>query len=335
MTEENNDISLPLVDKAAIDAAEEGSWLIFTERAQIVSAENFSNTVDRILGRMEKHGTFLDLSPLRLILLTPELHSRAKDWQRQLGKPEAGVSQQAEGEVGGKTMSWGVDRSSARTIILLSDTLALGAVLDMPAAVSTVAHEFGHVSDYFQRRLLYGFPETVMPPMNNDWPGIRREAADSIWSEYAAETVAFQFMGDQELEEFRENDVRYLAGIDARVRQSVAQFKDGQISLVALWNSNITNLFDLLTNLGRAAARVSLDESCSAAAARLAAADGAVAWVPVIEKLFGELRTLRSKRYEDWSLEPFAGIEDAVELGFHAAGLVPDYDDNGLRLRVV
>lgn len=124
MTEENTDISLPPVDKAAIDAAEEGSWLIFAERAQIVSAENFSNTVDRILGRMEMHGTFLDLSPLRLILLTPELHSRAKDWQRQLGKPEAGASQQAEGEVGGKTMSWGVDRSSARTIILLSDLLA-------------------------------------------------------------------------------------------------------------------------------------------------------------------------------------------------------------------
>lgn len=326
---------MPPADKAAIDAAEEGSWLIFAERAQIVSAENFSITVDRMLEQMEKHGTFLDLRPLRLILLTPELHNRAKDWQRQLGKPEAGVSQQAEGEVGGKTMSWGVDRSSARTIILLSDLLAAGAVLDMPAAVSTVAHEFGHVTDYFQRRLLYGFPESVIPPMNNDWPGICHEAADSIWSEYAAESAAFQFMGNREIEEFRENDTRYLAGVNARVRQSVAQFKDGQTSLVALWNSNITNLFDLLTNLGRAAARVSLDESTSAAAARLAAADGTVAWVPVIEKLFGELRTLRSKRYEDWSLEPFAGIEDAVELGFHAAGLFPDYDYNGLRLRVV
>lgn len=174
-----------------------------------------------------------------------------------------------------------------------------------------------------------------MPPMNNDWPGIYREAADSIWSEYAAESAAFQFMGDQELEEFRENDTRYLAGINARVRQSVAQSKSGQISLVALWNSSVTNLFDLLTNLGRTAARVSLEGSGSAAGARLAAGGDAAAWVPVVEKLFGELRTLRSKRYEDWSLEPFAGIEDAVELGFHAVGLFPDHDYNGLRLRVV
>jgi hypothetical protein len=335
LTEENAEISLPPVDKAAIDASQAGSWLIYAERAQVVSSEDFSNTVDRILDRWEEHGTFLDLSPLRLVLLTPELHNRVKDWQRYLGRPEAGVSQQEEGEVGGKTMSWGTDRSSARTIILLSDVLAAGAVLDMPAAVSTVAHEFGHVTDYFQRRLIYGFPETVTPPMNNDWPGICREAADSIWSEYAAESAAFQFMGGTELEEFRENDVRYLAGVDARVRQSVTRFKDGQISLVALWNSSVTNLFDLLTNLGRAAARVSPEESSSAAAARLAAADGAAAWAPVIEKLIGELRTLRSKQYEDWSLEPFTGIEDAVELGFHAAGLIPDYDYSGLRLRVV
>jgi hypothetical protein len=335
LTEENAEISLPLIDKAAIDVSEEGSWLICAERAQIVSAEDFSNTADRILGRMEEHGTFLDLSPLRLILLTPELHNRAKDWQRHLGRPEAGVSQQEEGVVSGKTMSWGVDRNSARAIILLSDVLAAGAVLDIPAAVSTVAHEFGHVTDYFQRRLLYGFPETSALPMNNDWPGICREAADSIWSEYAAESAGFQFMGGRELEEFRENDARYFAGINARIRQSIAQFKAGQISLVALWNSSVTNLFDLLTNLGRTAARVSPEENSSAAGARLAGADGAAAWAPVIEKLIGELRTLRSKRYEDWSLEPFAVIEDAVELGFHAAGLIPDYDFNGLRIRVV
>ncbi len=83
-----------------------------------------------MLRRIEEHGTYLDLRPLRLILLTPELHDRAKDWQRQLGRPEAGVSQQAEGVVGGKTISWGEDGDSARTIILLNDALATGAVLD-------------------------------------------------------------------------------------------------------------------------------------------------------------------------------------------------------------
>jgi hypothetical protein len=88
LTEETAEISLSPVDNAAIDVSEEGSWLICAERTQIVSAENFSNTADRILGRMEEHGTFLDLSPLRLILLTLELHNRAKDWQRHLGRPE-------------------------------------------------------------------------------------------------------------------------------------------------------------------------------------------------------------------------------------------------------
>lgn len=335
LSEESIEKSVSTIDKAAIDASQEDSWLIYSERAHVVSAENFSNAIDRILRRMQEHGTYLDLRPLRLILLTSELHDRAKDWQRQLGRPEAGVSQQTEGVVGGKTMSWGEDGDSARTIILLNDALAAGAVLDMPAAVATVAHEFGHVTDYYQRRLLYGFPTSDTPLMNDDWHGICREAADSVWSEYVAESAASLFTSEQELEEFRQNDIRYLAGVDACIRQSVLQFKAGQISRGTLWNSSVTNIFDLLTNLGRAVARVSPEESGSAVGARLSGTEAAARWAPVIEKMLGELRTLRSKRYEDWSLEPFAGLEDAVEVGFHTLGLVPDYDGSGLRLRVL
>jgi len=335
LTKETIEKEPPPIDKAAIDASEEGSWLIYSERPHIVSAEDFSNTVELMLGQMEEHGTHLDLRSLRLILLTPALHDRVKDWQRQLGTPEAGVSQQEEGVVGGKTMCWGKDRNSVRTIILLDDVLAAAAVLEAPTAISTVAHEFGHVTDYFQRRMLYGFSMSENHPMNDDWPGICREAADSIWSEYAAESAASRFMSKQETEEFRENDVRYLTGIDARVRQSVSQFKAGQIDRGALWNSSVTNIFDLFTNLGRAAARVSSEESGSAAGAKLAGGHATAVWAPVIEKLLGELRALRSKRYEDWSLEPFAGLEKTVELGFHTMGLIPDYDGIGLRLRVV
>jgi hypothetical protein len=245
------------------------------------------------------------------------------------------VSQQEGGVVGGKTMSWGEDGNSARAIILLNDALAAGAVLDMPAAVSTVAHEFGHVTDYHQRHLLYGFPTSETPLMNDDWYGIRREAADSIWSEYVAESAASLFTSEGELEEFCRNDIRHLVGVDARVRQSVLQFKAGQIHRGTLWNSSVTNIFDLLTNLGRAAARVPPEESGNAVSAKLAGTEAAAGWAPVIEKLLGELRTLHSKRYEDWSLEPFADLEDTVELGFHTLGLVPDYDGSGLRLRVV
>jgi hypothetical protein len=236
LNDESIDKPLQPIDKAAVDASEEGSSLICSERPNIVSPENFSNTVDRMLNRMDERGTYLDLRSLRYILLTSELPDRVKEWQRQLGRSEAGVSQQTEGTVGGKTLSWGASSDSARTIIILNDALAAAAVMDMPATVSTVAHEFGHVSDYFQRRLLYGFPESEPPVMNNDWPGIRREAADSIWGEYAAESAASEFMTEQELMEFRENDVLHLGGIDARVRQSVLQFETGQITLGTLWN---------------------------------------------------------------------------------------------------
>jgi len=335
LTKENIEEEPQPIDKTMIDASEIGSYQIYSERAELVSPEGFSNAIERILDRMEEHGTDSDLTPLRLILLTPKLHDRVKDWQRQLGRPEAGVSQQEEGVIGGKTMRWGVDEKSARTIILLNDELVKDAIMDMSAAVSIVVHEFGHVTDYFQRGLLYGFSESDPPPSSDDWPGICREAADSIWSEYAAESAASQFLSKQEIEKFREHDVRYLTGIDARIRQSVSQFKTGQINCGALWNSSVTNIFDLFTNLGRTAARVSSEESNSAAGAKLAGEDATAVWAPVIEKLLGELRVLRSKRYEDWSLEPFAGLEETVKLGFHTTGLIPAYDGIGLKLQVV
>jgi len=97
LTEESIENPLPPIDKAAIDASKEGSWLIYSERSHVVSAEDFSNAVERMISLMEEHGTYVDLRPLRLILLTPELHDRAKagnaSWEdRKLGCPsERGI----------------------------------------------------------------------------------------------------------------------------------------------------------------------------------------------------------------------------------------------------
>lgn len=53
-----------------------------------------------------------------------------------LGLPEAGVSQQPEGTVVGKTMSWGRDAESARPLVILADYMAAGVVMNNTVAIS-------------------------------------------------------------------------------------------------------------------------------------------------------------------------------------------------------
>jgi hypothetical protein len=54
----------------------------------------------------------LDFGPLRMVLLTQDLGTCVKAWQYELGLPESGISQQAEGvllrrRLPGATMSLG------------------------------------------------------------------------------------------------------------------------------------------------------------------------------------------------------------------------------------
>src|ERR1035441_10529792 len=71
------------------------------------------------------------LNPLRLILVTANLGEAVNFWNRELGLPESGVSNQAEGSVVGKHMFWGTDLESARSIVLLADGLAVGVAADL------------------------------------------------------------------------------------------------------------------------------------------------------------------------------------------------------------
>jgi len=328
------DAQNPKIDKALIDTSPVGQILFSSERNARVEPSEFSPVFDGILSHLADTGTILDVTPLRLMLFTPDLSESVKSWQRELALPEAGTSKQPEGEVGGKTMSWGADAASARTIVLLYDALAYAATQNNSAAISTVAHELGHVSDYFLRGLCFGFPVSSSVPAINDWPGICTAVADSVWSEYSAESAASAFMSEENIEEFRANDMLYLAGIDGRLRELTAAYKFGQLQLASLWSRSVTDLFNSFSNLGRAGARLPANFDESIESRRLAGQNGAAQWAPVIEKLFTELRALRTKQYEDWPLTPFAGIEEAVKLGFHTVGLFPAYDGLDLRIRV-
>jgi len=258
-----------------------------------------------------------------MILLTPELGSRVRDWQRKLGLPEAGISEQPEAGGVAKTLTWGTNEVSARAIVLLSDLIGGAAIADNSLANSVVIHELGHVADYFERHRITGFPQPAQWPMNTDWPGIRAFIADVAWSEYAAESVAVLHMSAKDMRDFQANDLAYLEGVNTRSRQLVEAHKAKQISLLSLWNTSITNICNLFANFGRAAAHLPSETDLVSGSMNLAPSGEMACWRPIIEKLCSELNGLRALDYADWPTSHFAGIEEIVESGFQAVGLFP------------
>jgi len=294
-------------------------------------AQALVGLIDRV--QTESH---LNLQPLRLIQVTANLGEAANFWNRALGLPETGVSQQPEGVVAGKHMSWGTSKESARSIIILPDYVAAAIALDAPAATATLIHELGHVHDDFARGLTRGFRPYQTPPHLNDWPGLCSYIAEEMtWSEYAAESIAAGYYTPEELASFERNDGSHLAGVHTRLRQSICKFLQGQVDFASLWSGSVTNLSDLFANLGRAAAHLPFAENQGEARGRLVSPDSeAVCWRSVVERLVGELRTLREKDYSEWGPAPFGRLAEVVVLGFEAAGFFPAYNGNNLHVKV-
>jgi hypothetical protein len=321
-------------DKAAIDAAPPGSMTIHADASARVQASAFGEALLPLLQRIQNENALV-LSPLRLVLLTAELGNMVSRWQHALGLPQAGVSQQPEGTAVGKTMSWGRDAESARSLIILADYIAAGVVASNSVAITSLIHELGHVHDDFSRGVVLGFRESQTPPALADWPRLSGDIGEITWSEYAAESVAAAHMTREDLLAFLLNDPLHLAGVDERLRQAVWSYKSRQLNLASLWNSSVTEVSDIFANLGRAIARLPFADNYEEALARLVHRDNGVThWEPVIKRLVRELETLGGTSYSKWGATPFSGIQEVIAEGFQAVGLFPTYDGSNLHVGV-
>ncbi|MGP8174232.1 MAG: hypothetical protein ACLP7O_06745 [Terracidiphilus sp.] len=321
-------------DKAAIDASLPGSMTISADASARVAPADFEEALGRLFQSMGNDHALV-LSPLRLVLLTAELGNAVGRWQSALGLPKAGVSQQPESVAVAKTISWGRDEESARSIIIMADYIAASIIANNTLAISTLAHEFGHVHDYFLRGLVQGFPESRTNPDATDWPRVSADLAEITWSEYAAESVAAIYMTSEDMDGFVLNDPIHLAGVHNRLSQAVWSYKRGQLDLGSLWHDSVTDMSDIFANLGRAIARLEFADNREESLARLVNPDNeATVWRPVIERLVKELESLGGNGYSEWGVMPFSGIQAVIAQGFQAVGLFPTYDGINLHVRV-
>lgn len=324
------------IDKGQVDASPPGDITVSLHSSARCSQPNaVAESLWELVGLMESEHALL-LKPLRLILVTAGIGDAVNHWNRALGLPESGVSQHPEGVVAGKHMSWGESAESARSIIILPDYIAVAVAANDSTARATVIHELGHVHDDFARGSATGFRQAQPPPRLNDWPRLCTYIAEEMtWSEYAAESIAAGYWAPNAMKSFAAHNSLYLAGVHSRLRRLVLNYNVGQLDLSSLWSRAVTDLSDLFAHLGRAAAHVGLAENHGAALDCAVNPGGEEAcWKPVVERLLHELQALGAKSYSEWGGAPFCGLEDAIALGFEAAGFIPTYNDNNLHLKV-
>jgi hypothetical protein len=323
------------INKSTIDAAPRGITLSIHSSARLGDLQ--PAVVADALGRLIQRVTtehVVDFSPLRLVLVTGELGEEVTRWQRALGMPVSGVSNPPGGTVAGKHMSWGNDRESARSIVILPDHIAGAVALDIQFAIATIVHELGHVNDEFARGLVLGFPESQLPPNLSDWLGLCACVAENTWSEYAAESLGANYMASEDMHHFMLNDRVHLEGVYTRIQQSIGSFKLKQRDFTSLWSAGVTDVFDIFANLGRAAARIPFAGDDEALAQFVDPTGEAANWNPVVERLAHELEALGGKNYADWDSDPFSGLRTVVAAGFEAAGFLPTYDGRNLRVNL-
>jgi hypothetical protein len=334
--EQSHEITTHEMDKTAIDASPLGITVSVHSSARCGNfrPDVVADSLSRLFQRVRNEHA-IDLSPLRLVQVTARLGEAVSHWERAIGLPESGLSNQPEGVVAGKHMRWGNDKESARSIIILADYIAGGVAMDIPVAIATVVHELGHVNDELARGLILGFPQSQLPPNISDWPGLCACVAENTWGEYAAESVAAGYWGREDMHSLMLNDLVHLEGVHKRLQQSVWSFKLGQRDLTSLWSAAVTDVYDIFANLGRATARLPFAGSDEEALARRIDPDGeAACWKPVIERLVHELQALGVKNYSEWGAEPLSALKEVIALGFEAAGFFPTYDGKNLHVKV-
>src|ERR1035441_7821844 len=322
------------ISKSDIDASLPESVIISADVSVRVQLAAATPVLSQLCQRIQNENT-LQLSSFRLILMAGNLAEAVSPWEQALGRPQMGVSNQPEGVAVAKKITWGCTQESARSIIILTDLIAVAAIRGDSVAPTTLAHELGHVHDEFSRGVALGFPESHTVPDIRDWPKVRAYIADMAWGEYAAESVGARYMGPELLNECILNDPVHLAGVHGRLRQSICNYRFHGQDLVSLWSGGITAIGDIFANLGRASARLQFAQSPQEALNRLLAPqNGAMSWKPVIERVVHELQLLGVKRYSEWEAKPLRGIEEAVAMGFEAVGLFPTHNGSTLHVRV-
>jgi hypothetical protein len=187
--------------------------------------------------------------PLRLVRVTADFADEVASWQRQLAHSEI-----LSLDCVGKMFAWGDGAmQSTYAVIIVPEKLAADLIEgnDRPKAIAKgiLVHEIIHIHD--ECEMLRNFGPRAMP-MSNNWPGIRQDIAEGIWTEFSADHVAYNWLKDYLFEEQVQLAAEILETALEEINQKIVEYREhGDIG--TLWQSAGSKLSQTFNQIGRAA----------------------------------------------------------------------------------
>jgi len=274
---------------------------------------------------------------LRLVIVSSDFHNEVRYWQRELKRAE-GTTLTPEAETGGKTLVWGDGRPDfTRGIIIIPDKVAAGLLIKQGSHFqkntgdNLFVHELTHVHTGYLLRNAFG---EISPSMNNDWIGIQKEIAISIWEEWFAELIANRLFPVQFGSALSGTISMLRSGLE-RIDRSRDLYRINE-DIVTLWAKAVDEISLIFNQFGGV-----LGLSCAAAQkdnsflSRLVNEISRISlpWSAILGRLHDELLAIAQK--EDWSSGKFSELSRLVQEGFFACGLLPIQSERGLKVHLI
>lgn len=183
--------------------------------------------------------------------------------------------------------------------------------------------------DYFKSHEI-GFQE---PPTIDNWKGIKLAIAESIWSEFFANTIASKYF-EEDSDSFISLGIDILQGSLLRIQQQIKIFRINN-NIVDLWNLTTDELSGLFNQFGRSIGILvgNQYENNKTAAFMRNIAVISQKWLRISKNLINELKILLKKDKLD--MYCFTNLENIIEQGFHTFGIYPQYNNSKLTIRVL
>lgn len=316
-----------------------GSWTLTIQNAsnfwnQDANAQKLCDLMGSLFKEIDEK--LPSVCVLRVIIVTSSV---IEEYERLLSQTsrKARVDSPREGYLGGKVLFWGIPGKidTFHSAIVIDEKFCAAALVEQSdECIAMIVHELAHIAEgYITHTALGEYKEDIYL---GEWEKIKFSKANSVFSEFFAQIIAFPYYQNQEtLQHHIDHAVDHLKTVTAYLDQEIARYR-WHANMGELWPKAVAELSRVFDQIGRSLGLLICihDEPGETAWKNFIDKIEEVSpkWVPVINEFRDALTNLEIETIDRSMFSPICKV---VEHGYHAAGFVPELlEDETLYIKV-
>lgn len=261
----------------------------------------------------------------RLVMFTSDYNGVVGEWMKSLGRPFH-PSTDENAIAFGQMLIWGDGKiETTYPIIILNEAIAVGLVGDNDSlkifSKAILAHELGHIHDDFIQLQIFG--KQGLP---SDWLSIRQFIAQSTWGEYFAETVAYAYLHENNLDTQIQLAILLCKSANEKIANAIKEHRLSNNAEI-LFNIVTSEISKSCNQLGRVSGLISSEENeKSLGNLRDGIVDFSIEWAEIVDQIYQELNKINQT--ENRSTDTWTELQKLVEKLFQINGIFPKQEEN-------